>query len=148
MEESGSRLDLSLAGDNDHDVILCILTAADGELLHAQLKLVASLDGSAALAIDLDVTVVDSGTGVDRCSNGHHEHHLLGDLLSLITLLQILGLKAVVPDVLIVVILAQCSLDVSLQSSLSLELAVSGLSSIDCLFCQIVIDSLDGSLGG
>ena len=93
MEGLGSSLDLSLAGDNDHDVVFCILAAADGELLHAQLELVASLDGSAALAIDLDVTVVDSGTGVDRCSNGHHEHHLLGDLLSLITLLQILGFK-------------------------------------------------------
>ena len=67
MEKSGSSLDLSLAGDNDHDVVFCILAGADGELLHAQLELVASLDGSAVLAIDLDLAEVDSGAGVDRC---------------------------------------------------------------------------------
>ena len=142
MEKSDSSLDPSLAGDNDHDVVFCILAGADGELLHAQLELVASLDGSAALAIDLDLAEVDSGAGVDRCNIGHHDHHLLGDLLSLITFIQILGLKVVVPDVLIGVILAQCSLDVSLQSNLSLELAVSGLSSLDSVVFPLSLSGI------
>ena len=62
MEKSGSNLD-GLAGDNDHDVVYFIVAAAHAELLHAQLELVASLDFSHA--IDLDITVVESVVDVD-----------------------------------------------------------------------------------
>ena len=101
----------SLAGDNEHDVIFCILAGADGELLRAQLELVASLD-IVTLAIDLDIGAVDSASGVDLCALVLDGNQLFGDLLSLSSLIQILGLNVGVPDILIAVILAQCSLDV------------------------------------
>ena len=58
---STCSFDLSLAGDNDHDVI----GIANLEVLHAQLELIASLDGSAVLVADLDIAAVDSLSGVD-----------------------------------------------------------------------------------
>ena len=138
---SGCSLDLSLAGDNDHDVI----GIANLEVLHAQLELIASLDGSAVLVADLDIAAVDSLSGVDFTVRANQR---LSDVLSLNSLIHILGRKVGNPDIGVAefVILGQLSLDVSLQSGLNLQSAAIVLSNLGCLVCQIVIDCLDGSL--
>ena len=101
----------SLAGDHDHDVI----GVANLEVLHAQLEVIASLDGSAALVADLDIGAVDSLSGVDLSISADQR---LGDVLSLNSLIHILGRKAGNPDIGVAefLILGQFSLDVSLQS--------------------------------
>ena len=134
MEKSGSSLDLSLAGDNDHDVI----GVANLEVLHAQLELVASLELIAAHGADLDIGAVDSLTGVDTLRADQR----LGDVLSLNSLIHILGCKVGNPDIGVaeLVILGQFSLDGSLQSGISLEsVLIVLLSNLDCLVCQIII---------
>ena len=89
---STCSLNNSLAGDNDHDVI----GTADSERLHAQLELIASLDFIAALDADLDIGAVDSLTGGDFTVRANQR---LGDVLSLNSLIHILGRKVGNPDI-------------------------------------------------
>ena len=61
---SSCSLDLSLAGDNDHDVIdisvLAVLSFLNGVLRHAQLEVVSRLDSIASLTADSDTGVSQS----------------------------------------------------------------------------------------
>ena len=144
---SGSN---SLAGDNDHDVIGLVLALALAEGLGADLVLVAS-HGLVGFGLFLvvflgsDLEVVNSVQGIVNAL------HLVKDLLSLISILQVLGVKAQDPDVLVLGLAELQSLGNGGLLSLlgrSLSLAIINNNSIRAAKVNVIsLDSLDSLLG-
>ena len=144
---SGSN---SLAGDNDHDVIDLVLALALAEGLGADLVLVAShgLVGlfHRALALGdglLEVFNIVLVQGIVNALN------FIKDLLSLISILQILGVKTQDPDVLVLGLAELQSLGNSRLLSLlgrSLSLAIINNNSTSAAKVNVILLNSLGSL--
>ena len=103
----------SLAGDNSHDPVsrgLAIITG-DGKLLHTQHERIAGFN--IILAGDPDIQEINSFIRADRYRTvSLCLQNLIGDCLSLVSLILTLGFEVGVPDVLVIVALLQSSFDI------------------------------------
>ena len=136
----------SLAGDNSHDpVSRGAIIISDGKLLHTQHERIAGFN--IILAGDPDIQEINSFIRADRYRTvSLCLQNLIGDCLSLVSLILTLGFEVGVPDVLVIVALLQSSFDILF--CVSLEFAVISRCSLDSLICQFFTADLNGSIGG